>query len=360
MDPGDVGAHFAEVFEVVGDPQPVHFAALIRLVHSVVVAPGDEGLVGRGEDEAFVIGADTNESHPRGGASDHKRNDCRHNHDQTPMSKLVIQSRIVLWLVRQCRFDQRTPRGASPGTSLDLGCREDRPGLGIRQGLGRRSASAYGPWVDAVGCEISSATTGGSDGQLEDVFGRAGMLTEDGGCNLRVKSSGAQLFEDNSRAPGEIAFEEPLLFSQPLLVAGIWWVTPVTAPARRFRNDGLIHFRRTFHPTCRRRGRSQSPVIEEVLLDAVGKSQAKLGVLSKSLGQMHGRLNRRIHCVVTQPLQDLFAVPNKVLKRAGRSTAADGVPILVFAPVLVTGVVVEQQVIDELSEVELLLEPFVG
>ena len=92
MDPGDVGAHFAEIVEIAGDAPPVHFADLLRFVNPIVVAPGDEGLVGRGEDEALVVGGDTDEFHPRGSASYQKRNDCQTKHDQKPTAKFMIQS----------------------------------------------------------------------------------------------------------------------------------------------------------------------------------------------------------------------------------------------------------------------------
>jgi hypothetical protein len=91
MDPGDIGAHFAEIVKVPGEARPVHFADLLQLVNPIVVAPGDEGLVGRDKDEALVVGGDADEFHPRGGASNQKRNDCQPKPDQKTMSKFMIR-----------------------------------------------------------------------------------------------------------------------------------------------------------------------------------------------------------------------------------------------------------------------------
>ena len=91
MDPGYVGAHFAEIVKVPGNARPVHFADLLRFINPIVVAPWDERLIGRGEDEALVVGGNADEFHPQGGASNQKRNDCQPKPDQKPMSKFMIR-----------------------------------------------------------------------------------------------------------------------------------------------------------------------------------------------------------------------------------------------------------------------------
>src|SRR3954471_6009937 len=96
-----------------------------------------------------------------------------------------------------------------------------------------------------------------------------------------------------------------------------------------------------------------------MFLSAVGKGQAKFRVSTEFLGQPERHFIRIADRVVVQVLQNLFAIPNNILERQWWRPAPDGVPVLIFADVLVAGVILQQQVVNEFGDVEMCLQLFV-
>ena len=95
-----------------------------------------------------------------------------------------------------------------------------------------------------------------------------------------------------------------------------------------------------------------------MLLHAVGEGEAELGVGFQFFGQTERHFVGAVHGIVVQIEQHVFAVPDEVAERAGRRAAPDGVPVLDFAPVMIAGVIVEQEVVDVFGEIELLSDFF--
>src|SRR5262245_60705326 len=58
-------------------------------------------------------------------------------------------------------------------------------------------------------------------------------------------------------------------------------------------------------------------------------------------------------------MENLFAVPDDVLEWRASGSAPDGIPVFVFAPIFVAGVIIEQRVGNEFSDIEQALDPFV-
>src|ERR1041384_7067850 len=96
-----------------------------------------------------------------------------------------------------------------------------------------------------------------------------------------------------------------------------------------------------------------------MLLHSIGKRKAKLRVALQFFREMERRLVRLRHSVVVQVMKNLFAIPNQKLEGPGWRAPANRVPVFVFSPILIAGVVVEQKVIDVLSDIQEPLQLFI-
>src|SRR5882672_3502735 len=111
------------------------------------------------------------------------------------------------------------------------------------------------------------------------------------------------------------------------------------------------------HPASGRSRRSQCTVVKQMTLCAISESKSKLWRCSKFFGQLKRYPERIAYRIIIQTLQDLFAIPDLVLERARRSAPPDGIPVFVLTPILVTPVVIEQEIVDILGEIDVALEP---
>src|SRR5882672_969835 len=107
-------------------------------------------------------------------------------------------------------------------------------------------------------------------------------------------------------------------------------VATVIAPAGGFGDDGGVELVSAFAEARRGGSRCESAVAGEVALGAFGKLAEELGVLPEFLEEAcRALVVVEGQDVVLDSFNGAFAVPNEEMKRAGRTTAARGVPVRV-------------------------------
>ena len=103
---------------------------------------------------------------------------------------------------------------------------------------------------------------------------------------------------------------------------------------------------------------SQGAVVEQVPMDAIGKIKSVLAVLDELRMEPGSGVGVR-HPVITGRPQDVLPVPTDVTKALAGCAPADGIPVFVPAPILVTDVEVQQGVIDVLRDIKVLFHQVV-
>ena len=228
-----------------------------------------------------------------------------------------------------------------------------------RLSLGGRFSSSISARVFPIDGVVSHTALWSFDGELIAIRDGTTRVAEYGGSNTWKKSSAPKLRKHDRRALREIYLEQALLFLRIFVVASVRCFAAVVTPARGFGEHGFVHLSSALEPAGSGWPWSERSPIEQMFLSAVGKGEAKFGVRPEFLRQPEWHFIRIADGVVIQVLQDLFAIPNDILERQRWRPAVDGVPVLIFADVLIAGVIVQKEVVNEFRDVEKCLQFFV-
>ena len=177
------------------------------------------------------------------------------------------------------------------------------------------------------------------------------------GIDVRIKTGGFDLVEDDSSSLWEVRVEKPVPLCYPMLIArvsNIPLLYAIVAPARRFAHDGPVHHIEAVLIQGRCVFNRENAVIEKVPVDVVGKKQTILGIALESLMQIRRTAVSVVFAdhVIVDSVHALLGVPGMITPPPFRiETISRGVPVLV-GPVRIAVVEVGNHIVDKVRYIE--------